>query len=706
MSKCKVITVCIICLALLLTVSFTTNAKPMANLGDGELVIKMPQKARPYTPTRDQEDPFWTYRFLVSADGGANWSDILNTGDTGMWMIDGEDTVSVYAGEFENFGAVVDGNNNLHFVAVLNGFTDYNPLDRVNGVYDIKVDAEGNAAYYLIAAEGEDQGFSWSDAGIDADGNLYAIWLNPVVPEEGDSYGELFAAKSTDGGENWSDPYAVSDELDAADAYPHMTSQVGEYFYVLHQMVGETAYDQYVIKVPAALEGESVNMAMAAEAGCGVYYSYYITAVDPIAQDVDAGWVYFCTRNLDMSGTSVTSTNDGGENWTTVTVAGAQRYPSIALGDDMPWVFSNYAVPGADVFTHEAWCAFDEGGYGGGSWTEQIDFMSVDYPGEVLYVAGGAWTSEGVLVGGCNIWAYGAGYTFTPYGYGLTTSEDGGENWSEMQHLWDIWETELQGGYVSHSHLMTGPDNHIWLAFGGRYGYTDIVPPEIATTDLSSVMLGEDKVMTIEVNDDVDIYYYPDYELWDVWVDLWKVTDDTLCLPMEGLSYDSADVNEDGIGTYYFHLEDSLEYFVNDTTTEKRVLEAGDRIEFYSYCWDGSGNLAIEHDGNWNNVWIVNESFSEVTENANVPFTFEVGQNYPNPFNNSTVIPFTLNREADVKVSIYDLSGRLIDTVFEARVSAGRHAVSWRGEEVSTGLYIYTVEAAGIRHVGKMTLLR
>jgi hypothetical protein len=707
MLKCKVFTVCVLCLALLLTVAFPTNAKIMPDPITGELSLKALPSHRAYTPQRD-EDAFWTYRFMYSANGGMDWADMVGIGDLGMYEADGEEQVSNYTGVCEAFGSVVCGNDILHIIAVLNGFGEYNPLDRVNGVYHIGITSDGEATFNLIAAEGESQNFIWADAGIDADGNhLYATWWNPVVPEEGDAYGQLFASKSTDGGENWSEPFMVSEELDAASAYPHMTSAVGEYFYVIHQAANdEGLWDQFVLKVPAALEGEVVNIDTGVASGTEV--SYYIAAVDPIVQDVDANYVAFCVRNDNTSGTTIASTSDGGDNWSTYTVAGSQRYPSMGLdkagAPPTPWVFSNPGIP-AEEGLHSAWYAFDENGYGGGLWTDPADYLGVQYPGEVCYVAGGVFTSEGVLIAGTNIWAYPDPY-ITPTGYAVVTSDDYGENWTEVNHLFNIWDEGLQGGYLTHNQLLTGPNNSAWLVNGSRYGYTDIVYPDIKVTALSSVMLGEDKVLTVEANDNVDIYYYEDDEIWDVWIDIYKVSDDTMAdgtprwVPVT-FSYDDLNIDENGNGVYYFHLPDSLEY-MSDMDTTYHYFEDGDLINFYAYCWDGTGNLSMDEE----RTWTVNQGWTEVKDNVAVPMNFEIGQNYPNPFNNSTVFPFTLDRDANVEITVYDLSGRLVSSVYNGKASAGQNVVSWEGNGVTTGVYIYTVEANGVRWVGKMTLLR
>ena len=83
-----------------------------------------------------------------------------------------------------------------------------------------------------------------------------------------------------------------------------------------------------------------------------------------------------------------------------------------------------------------------------------------------------------------------------------------------------------------------------------------------------------------------------------------------------------------------------------------------------------------------------------------------LGQNYPNPFNNSTVIPFTLNKASEVTLTVFDISGRLVETLHDGTTAAGHHEIAWHGEGVGSGVYFYILNSGSQRHVGKMTLIR
>lgn len=94
-----------------------------------------------------------------------------------------------------------------------------------------------------------------------------------------------------------------------------------------------------------------------------------------------------------------------------------------------------------------------------------------------------------------------------------------------------------------------------------------------------------------------------------------------------------------------------------------------------------------------------------------VPDSYELRQNYPNPFNPGTSISYTLARDGNVRVAIYNLLGQKIRDLVNATQQAGTHRVAWDGrndlgQEVTSGVYLYRLETAEFSTVRKMTLLR
>jgi hypothetical protein len=95
-----------------------------------------------------------------------------------------------------------------------------------------------------------------------------------------------------------------------------------------------------------------------------------------------------------------------------------------------------------------------------------------------------------------------------------------------------------------------------------------------------------------------------------------------------------------------------------------------------------------------------------VNEGDALPGAFTLAQNYPNPFNAKTSIGYTLNRESDVKLAVYDLTGALVTTLVNGYMQAGTHQVSWNAGRVPSGVYYYKLTTKSGTLVKKMTLLK
>jgi hypothetical protein len=97
--------------------------------------------------------------------------------------------------------------------------------------------------------------------------------------------------------------------------------------------------------------------------------------------------------------------------------------------------------------------------------------------------------------------------------------------------------------------------------------------------------------------------------------------------------------------------------------------------------------------------------------NTTIPNQFELYQNYPNPFNPVTTLQYALPGDAPVSIMIYDIMGRKVKTLVNKSQNAGYKSIQWnatndRNEPVSSGLYLYTIQAEEFRQVRKMVLLK
>jgi len=120
------------------------------------------------------------------------------------------------------------------------------------------------------------------------------------------------------------------------------------------------------------------------------------------------------------------------------------------------------------------------------------------------------------------------------------------------------------------------------------------------------------------------------------------------------------------------------------------------------YCID-SDTLTFE-------IPIVVQVVSAQPENF-IPKVFTLHHNYPNPFNPTTTLRYDLPEDAMVNITIYDMMGHVVKTMVNSQQNSGFKSIQWnatndKGQPVSAGLYLYTIQAGEFRQTKKMVLLK
>jgi FlgD Ig-like domain len=103
-------------------------------------------------------------------------------------------------------------------------------------------------------------------------------------------------------------------------------------------------------------------------------------------------------------------------------------------------------------------------------------------------------------------------------------------------------------------------------------------------------------------------------------------------------------------------------------------------------------------------------------QTSTIPVDYSLKQNYPNPFNPSTKIEFALPIQSDVQLTIYNLLGQKVSSLYDGQLQAGSHSFTWNandltGKKVSSGIYFYELKAKGsdgsnFQNTRKMLLLK
>jgi hypothetical protein len=89
-----------------------------------------------------------------------------------------------------------------------------------------------------------------------------------------------------------------------------------------------------------------------------------------------------------------------------------------------------------------------------------------------------------------------------------------------------------------------------------------------------------------------------------------------------------------------------------------------------------------------------------------IPNGFELSQNYPNPFNPNTVFKFKVPYESNVRLVVYDVNGKNIETLVEENFKAGVYEYQWVGTKYSSGVYFYNLSTDNYSETKKMILLK
>ncbi len=135
----------------------------------------------------------------------------------------------------------------------------------------------------------------------------------------------------------------------------------------------------------------------------------------------------------------------------------------------------------------------------------------------------------------------------------------------------------------------------------------------------------------------------------------------------------------------------------NDTLVTGDSLAAVKGVVMYSY---GSIKIEVRKNGDVTLMETPPDAISDI------PSSFALHQNFPNPFNPVTTIRFELASATDVKLSVYDISGRLVEELVNTSMNAGAYDLRWNAAHLSSGMYLYRIETPEFTATNKLVLLK
>jgi hypothetical protein len=89
-----------------------------------------------------------------------------------------------------------------------------------------------------------------------------------------------------------------------------------------------------------------------------------------------------------------------------------------------------------------------------------------------------------------------------------------------------------------------------------------------------------------------------------------------------------------------------------------------------------------------------------------IPDRFELQQNYPNPFNPETKIEFNIAGKSPVKLIVFDILGRIVQTLVDEQLTPGTYQINFSGSDLPSGLYFFRLETDALTVTKKMILIK
>ena len=136
--------------------------------------------------------------------------------------------------------------------------------------------------------------------------------------------------------------------------------------------------------------------------------------------------------------------------------------------------------------------------------------------------------------------------------------------------------------------------------------------------------------------------------------------------------------------------------------------EIGDKPEFKFY--DAQNDMLISLESNDVSPWASNGitfvSLSAESIDINLPTSAIIHSAYPNPFNPISTIEYSLSKDCQIELSIHNVNGEKIETLYNGYKNAGFHKMMWTAENYPSGMYFFTLNTPDGIHNHKLILLK
>jgi hypothetical protein len=206
-------------------------------------------------------------------------------------------------------------------------------------------------------------------------------------------------------------------------------------------------------------------------------------------------------------------------------------------------------------------------------------------------------------------------------------------------------------------------------------------------------------------------------------------SDFSLISPADGDTITDADIVSDSLLQVIWHKADDpdgdIDYYEFNMLKDDALVYAKQLTDTSNYIkapsWEDNGTyywfvVAFDSYGAFSvsdtfEIYFNRQNPNSIKGELSIPKVFALHQNYPNPFNPVTTIKYDLPKDTHVKIVIYNIIGREVRTLVNEKQSAGYQQIQWNardnyGKQVSSGYYIYMMQAGDFHKIHKMILIK
>lgn len=163
--------------------------------------------------------------------------------------------------------------------------------------------------------------------------------------------------------------------------------------------------------------------------------------------------------------------------------------------------------------------------------------------------------------------------------------------------------------------------------------------------------------------------------------------------------YNASAVDPDGNQIHYQFYNYPSWLSVADTIISGIVPFSASDTSFSFLVTDGDLSDSL-------NVTIIIKEPTSVNSEKYVPESFQMSDAYPNPFNPSTTIKLEIPKNMHIKILIFDINGKLVNSLFQGQLDIGTYKYTWNTSNISSGIYFIKLESRDFNKVVKCMLLK